>query len=240
VLEEKGIGRPSTYAPIISVLLERYYVTRENKQLVPTTLGRKIDEILVGSFPDVVDSGFTAGMESMLDDVEESKRDWVAAIGQFYGPFKKRVDDIMETLQSVKGSLDEPTDQVCEKCGKPMVKKLGRFGFFLACTGFPTCKNTKSIPLARCPRPDCTGEIVARRKSKGRGREFYGCSRYPECDFITYFKPTSSYCPKCNWFLVERFDKKKGSYKACINPACNYLHSQDAQDGQEEEHAVAD
>lgn len=240
VLEEKGIGRPSTYAPIISTLLERYYVTRENKQLVPTTLGRKIDEILVGSFPDVVDSGFTAGMESMLDDVEESKRDWVAAISQFYGPFKKRVDDIMETLQSVKGSLDEPTDQVCEKCGKPMVKKLGRFGFFLACTGFPTCKNTKSIPLARCPRPECNGEIVARRKSKGRGREFYGCSNYPECDFITYFKPTSSYCPKCNWFLVERFDKKKGSYKACINPACNYLHSQDAQDGQEEEHVVAD
>jgi DNA topoisomerase-1 len=240
VLEEKGIGRPSTYAPIISVLLERYYVTRENKQLVPTTLGRKIDEILVGSFPDVVDSGFTAGMESMLDDVEESKRDWVAAIGQFYGPFKKRVDDIMETLQSVKGSLDEPTDQVCEKCGKPMVKKLGRFGFFLACTGFPTCRNTKSIPLARCPRPDCNGEIVARRKSKGRGREFYGCSNYPECDFITYFKPTNSYCPKCGWFLVERFDKKKGSYKACINPACEYLHSQDAQDGQEEEHAVAD
>ncbi len=240
VLEEKGIGRPSTYAPIISVLLERYYVTRENKQLVPTTLGRKIDEILVGSFPDVVDSGFTAGMESMLDDVEESKRDWVAAIGQFYGPFKKRVDDIMETLQSVKGSLDEPTDEVCEKCGKPMVKKLGRFGFFLACTGFPTCKNTKSIPLARCPRPDCNGEIVARRKSKGRGREFYGCSNYPDCDFITYFKPTNSYCPKCGWFLVERFDKKRGSYKACINPACDYLHSQDAQDGQEEEHAVAD
>jgi DNA topoisomerase-1 len=222
------------------VLLERYYVTRENKQLVPTTLGRKIDEILVGSFPDVVDSGFTAGMESMLDEVEESRRDWVAAIGQFYGPFKERVDGIMETLQSFKGSLDETTDVVCEKCGKPMVKKLGRFGFFLACSGFPGCKNTKSIPLARCPRPGCTGEIVARRKSKGRGREFYGCSNYPECDFITYFKPTNSYCPKCGWFLVERFDKKRGSYKACINPACDYLHSQDAQEAQDEEHAVAD
>ncbi|HQO66340.1 MAG TPA: DNA topoisomerase, partial [Spirochaetales bacterium] len=234
LLEEKGIGRPSTYAPIISVLLERYYVTRENKQLVPTTLGRKINEILVGSFGDVVDAGFTADMESMLDQVEESKRDWVSAMGEFYGPFKKRIDDIMATLQSFKGSLDEPTDQVCEKCGRPMVKKLGRFGFFLACTGFPDCKNTKSIPLARCPRPGCTGEIVARRKSKGRGREFYGCSRYPECDFITYYKPTNSYCPKCGWFLVERFDKKRGSYKACINPACDYLHSQD------EDHAVPD
>ncbi|HPG87013.1 MAG TPA: type I DNA topoisomerase, partial [Spirochaetales bacterium] len=234
LLEEKGIGRPSTYAPIISVLLERYYVTRENKQLVPTTLGRKINEILVGSFGDVVDAGFTADMENMLDQVEESKRDWVSAMGEFYGPFKKRIDDIMATLQSFKGSLDEPTDQVCEKCGRPMVKKLGRFGFFLACTGFPDCKNTKSIPLARCPRPGCTGEIVARRKSKGRGREFYGCSRYPECDFITYYKPTNSYCPKCGWFLVERFDKKRGSYKACINPACDYLHSQD------EDHAVPD
>ena len=234
ILEEKGIGRPSTYAPIISVLLERYYVTRENKQLVPTTLGRKINEILVDSFPDVVNAGFTADMESMLDAVEESRSDWVAAIGGFYGPFKKRIDDIMETLQSFKGSLDEPTDQVCEKCGKPMVKKLGRFGFFLACTGFPDCKNTKSIPLARCPRPDCKGEIVARRKSKGRGREFYGCSNYPECDFITYYKPTNSYCPKCGWFLVERFDKKRGSYKACINPACDYLHSQD------EEHVSVD
>ncbi len=234
MLEEKGIGRPSTYAPIISVLLERYYVTRENKQLAPTTLGRMINDILVESFPDVVDAGFTAGMEDMLDAVEESKRDWVVALKEFYGPFKKRVDDIMETLQSFRGSLDEPTDQVCDKCGKPMVKKLGRFGFFLACTGFPECRSTKSIPLARCPRPGGTGEIVARRKATGRGREFYGCSRYPDCDFITYYKPTNSYCPQCGWFLVERFDKKKGSYKACINPGCNYLHTH------EEEHDQGD
>lgn len=234
LLEEKGIGRPSTYAPIISVLLERYYVTRDNRQLVPTTLGRMINDILVGAFPDVVDAGFTAGMESMLDEVEESKRDWVAAMKDFYAPFKGRVDGIMETLQSLRGSLDEATDEVCEKCGRPMVKKLGRFGFFLACTGFPECRSTRSIPLARCPRPDCDGEIVARRKATGRGREFYGCSKYPACDFITYYKPTNSYCPKCGWFLVERFDKKKGSYKACINPGCDYLHSQD------DEHAESD
>lgn len=240
LLEEKGIGRPSTYAPIISVLLERFYVTRDNKQLVPTALGRKIDEILAGSFPDVVDAGFTADMESLLDEVEESKRDWVASIGRFYWPFKKRVDDIMETLQSFKGSLDEESDAVCDKCGRRMVKKLGRFGYFLACSGFPECKNTKSIPLARCPRPACGGEIVARRKTKGRGREFFGCSNYPECDFITYFKPTSSDCPKCGWFLVERFDKKRGSFKACINPACEYLHSQDAHEAREEDHVAAD
>jgi DNA topoisomerase-1 len=234
ILEEKGIGRPSTYAPIISVLLERYYVTRENRQLVPTALGRIINEMLVQSFPDVVDVAFTAGMESLLDAVEESKQDWVAAMDQFYMPFKKRVDEIMVSLESYKGRLDEPTDITCEKCGKPMVKKLGRFGFFLACTGFPECRNTKSISLARCPRPGCNGEIVARRKAKGRGREFYGCSNYPACDFISYFKPTNSYCPKCGWFLVEKFDKKRGSFKACINPACDYLHSQ------EEEHVHID
>jgi DNA topoisomerase I len=231
ILEEKGIGRPSTYAPIISVLLERYYVTRENRQLVPTTLGRMINDILVESFPSVVDAGFTAGMESMLDEVEENKRDWVVAMKDFYGPFKATIDAVMENLQSYRGSLDEATDVVCEKCGKPMVKKLGRFGFFLACTGFPECRNTRSIPLARCPRDGCDGEIVARRKAKGRGREFYGCSKYPECDFITYYKPTNSYCPKCGWFLVERFDKKRGSYKACINPACDYLHSQEDEHG---------
>jgi DNA topoisomerase-1 len=234
ILEEKGVGRPSTYAPIISVLLERYYVTRENRQLVPTALGRIINEMLVLSFPDVVDVAFTAGMESLLDAVEESKQDWVAVMDRFYVPFRKRVDEIMVSLESYKGRLYEATDITCEKCGKPMVKKLGRFGFFLACTGFPECRNTKSIPLARCPRPGCNGEIVARRRAKGRGREFYGCSNYPACDFITYYKPTSSYCPKCGWFLVEKFDKKRGSFKACINPACDYLHSQ------EEEHVQLD
>jgi DNA topoisomerase-1 len=223
-LEEQGIGRPSTYAPIISVLLERYYVTRENKQLAPTTLGRMINDILVESFPNVVEVGFTAGMEARLDEVEESKADWVAMIRDFYGPFKLRVDEIMEKLQSYRGRLDESTDIKCEKCGRPMVKKLGRFGFFLACTGFPECKSTRSIPLAKCPRCG-QGDIVARRRAKGRGREFYGCTRYPDCDFITYYKPTSSLCPKCGQFLVEKYDKKRGAFKACINPNCDYLHS---------------
>jgi DNA topoisomerase-1 len=221
-LEEQGIGRPSTYAPIISVLLERYYVTRENRQLVPTTLGKMISEILVEYFPDVVNVGFTAGMEARLDEVEEKRADWVRMIREFWGPFKSKVDQVMESLQSYRGTLDEPTDQVCEKCGRMMVKKLGRFGFFLACSGFPECRNTKSIPLAKCPK--CGGDIVARRRSKGKGREFYGCSRYPECDFITYSKPTESVCPKCGWFLVEKYDKKTGPHKACINPGCGYLH----------------
>jgi DNA topoisomerase-1 len=235
-LEEQGIGRPSTYAPIISVLLERYYVTRDNRQLAPTTLGRMINDILVESFPAILDIRFTAEMESGLDEVEEGRGDWVGMIGGFWKPFKARVDEVMENLVSFRGRLDEATDIVCEKCGKPMVKKLGRFGFFLACTGFPECRNTRSIPLAKCPRPDCGGEIVSRRRAKGRGREFYGCTRYPECDFITYHKPTNSYCPHCGHFLVEKFDKRRGSFKACINPSCDYLHVQ----GEEAEHGPED
>ena len=225
-LEEKGIGRPSTYAPIISVLLDRYYVTRSNKQLVPTLLGRMICKILVESFPDVINEHFTAEVENNLDKVEQDELVWNGMIADFFEPFRKRVDEVMESVQSVKGSLDEPTDKICEKCGKPMVKKLGRFGYFLACSGFPECHNTKSIPLAKCPVPGCNGEIVA-RKTKGRGKEFYGCTNYPTCNFISHFKPIDATCPKCGWFLVEKFDKKNGTYKSCINPDCDYLHSAD-------------
>ncbi|MCR5289601.1 MAG: type I DNA topoisomerase [Treponema sp.] len=223
-LEEKGIGRPSTYAPIISVLLDRYYVTRSNKQLVPTTLGRMISKILVESFPEVISEKFTADVETDLDKVEQHELVWNTMIGNFFTPFKQLVDDVMLKQESVKGAFDEPTDQVCDKCGKPMVKKLGRFGYFLACSGFPECHNTRSIPLAKCPVPGCDGEIVV-RKSKGRGKEFYGCTNYPKCTYITHFKPTGQYCPKCGWFLVEKFDKKNGTYKSCINPDCDYLHS---------------
>lgn len=223
-LEERGIGRPSTYAPIISVLLERYYITRSNKQLVPTQLGRIINDILVGYFPNVVDVNFTAKLESELDQVEENQIEWPNMIGEFWGPFKGRLDEVTDTLDSLKGRLDESTDYTCESCGKPMLKKLGRFGFFLACSGFPECRNTRSIPLAKCPRPGCNGEIVARR-TKGRGKEFYGCTNYPECDFISHFKPINANCPKCGQFLVEKFDKKNGSFKSCINPECDYLHT---------------
>jgi DNA topoisomerase-1 len=221
-LEEKGIGRPSTYAPIISVLLDRYYVTRSNKQLVPTLLGKMICDMLVEYFPHVVDAGFTASMENKLDEVEESQLRWPDMIRSFYFPFKEQVDEVGKTLESFKGSLDEKTDYVCEKCGKPLVKKLGRYGFFLACSGFPECKNTKSVPLAKCPR--CGGDIVA-RKTRGRGKEFYGCTNYPACDFISHFKPINQNCPKCGQFMVEKYDKKNGYHKACINPDCDYLHS---------------
>jgi DNA topoisomerase-1 len=225
-LEEKGIGRPSTYAPIISVLLERYYVTRSNKQLVPTQLGRIINEILVEHFSTVIDVNFTAKVETELDQVEEDIIEWPSMISSFYAPFKKRVDEVIVSLDSMKGRLDESTEYVCEICGKPMLKKLGRFGFFLACSGFPDCRNTRSIPLAKCPRPDCGGEIVSRR-TKGRGKEFFGCNRYPDCDFISHYKPINAICPKCGQFLVEKYDKKNGTFKSCINPVCDYLHTQD-------------
>ncbi|MDR0553782.1 MAG: type I DNA topoisomerase [Treponema sp.] len=226
-LEERGIGRPSTYAPIISVLLERFYVTRSNRQLVPTQLGKIICDMLVEYFPHVVDAAFTASMESKLDEVEESHIRWPDMIREFYDPFKDRVDEVGKTLESFKGSLDEETGYTCEKCGKPLVKKLGRFGYFLACSGFPECRNTRSIPLAKCPR--CGGDVVA-RKTRGRGKEFYGCTNYPECDFISHFKPINQKCPNCGNFMVEKYDKKNGSHKACINPDCDYLHSEDGED----------
>ena len=223
-LEEKGIGRPSTYAPIISVLLDRYYVTRNNKQLVPTQLGKIICKILVESFPNLINEQFTSEVEDDLDKVEKNELVWNSMIGDFYKTFKERVDSVMDTQESMKGVLDEKTDELCEKCGRPMLKKLGRFGYFLACSGFPECRNTKSIPLAKCPVAGCDGFIVA-RKTKGRGKEFYGCTNYPKCSFLTHFKPINAVCPKCGWFMVEKYDKKNGSYKSCINPDCDYLHS---------------
>jgi DNA topoisomerase-1 len=185
-------------------------------------LGKLINEMLVEYFPTYVDTGFTASMETKLDDVEENQISWPDMIREFWHPFKLRVDEVAKTLESFKGTLDEPTDYVCEKCGKPLVKKLGRFGFFLACTGFPECRNAKSIPLAKCPK--CSGDVIA-RKTKGRGKEFYGCTNYPECDFICYNKPLDQNCPKCGWFMVESSDKKKGTHKACVNPDCDYLHT---------------
>jgi DNA topoisomerase-1 len=229
-LEELRIGRPSTYAPIISVLLDRYYVVRKARQLIPTVLGKIINDLLTRSFPELLDPNFTAAMEEKLDAVEEGKVDWQTMIREFYGPFRALVSSVHETLESVKGVMDEKTDVTCEICGRPMVKKLGRYGFFIACTGFPECKNTKPVPLAPCPLPDCGGQIVARKRKKGRGREFYGCSNYPTCQFVTYFKPTDAHCPKCGYFLVEKEDKQRGTYKSCINPTCDYLHTKEADD----------
>lgn len=224
-LEEFGIGRPSTYAPIISVLLDRYYIVRKSKQLMPTVLGRVISDMLGTHFSDIVQVDFTASMENRLDQVEEGKDNWVEMIKEFYTPFIENIHDVNEKMESIKGVLDEPTNEICPDCGNPLIKKLGRFGFFLACTGFPACYHTASIPLGDCPNEGCDGKIVARKKQGSKGKEFYGCTNYPECNFISYFKPSNQKCPNCGQLLVEKSDKKRGDYKACINVECNYLHT---------------
>ena len=223
-LDEKGIGRPSTYAPIISVLLDRYYVTRKNRQLSPTQLGKIISDILARSFPEIVDVGFTARLEQQLDEIEEANTAWVDVVSSFYQPFKQRVEDVMQNLESIKGIMDEPTEYRCDKCGRPMLKKLGRYGFFLACSGFPECRSTGPVPLADCPREGCGGRIVARRRQGSRGKEFYGCTNFPECEFVTHHRPIEQKCPRCGSFMVERETKRDGSVKSCINPECDYLH----------------
>jgi len=215
-LEELGIGRPSTYAPTIETLIERFYVQRDKRQLVPTALGKIISDILSQNFPEVINTKFTASMESMLDRVEEQTVDWVDELKKFYFPFKGKVDDVMHALEDMHGALDEKTDELCPKCGRPLVKKLGRFGYFLSCSGFPECTFTKSVPLAKCPK--CGGDIVPRVSTRGKRKKFYGCSNYPTCDFMTLYKPTTAVCPRCGWFLVEKYDKKRGSYKSLYQP----------------------
>ena len=190
VLEEHGIGRPSTYAPIVSTIVDRQYVTRERGSLSSTKLGQVVNEQLATHFPDIMDPGFTAQLEDQLDDVANGKREWVPLLHEFYGPFAKALEKATEEMPRVR--IEEPTDEICELCGKPMVIKTGRFGQFLACTGFPECRNTR--PLLKHTGVTCThgGEIVER---KGRGRTFFGCTRYPECTFTANRRPEEVACP---------------------------------------------
>jgi DNA topoisomerase-1 len=201
-LEEQGIGRPSTYVPTIGTLMARNYVTLEEKKLVPTELGFVVNDLLVEHFPNVFDIGFTSQLESELDDIASGERAWVPTLAQFYGPFTKTLQNAEKTMEKVK-IRDEPTDEVCEKCGSPMVIKLGRFGKFMACSAFPECRNSKPL-LTRIgvPCPTCKeGEVVERRSKKGR--KFYGCERFPECDFVSWNKPTTQPCPECGAYMVE-------------------------------------
>ena len=181
-LEEDGIGRPSTYAPTIQTIVERDYVRRMGGSLVPTKLGRIVTEMLIEHFPEILDVKFTAEMEEELDRVEDGDLEWVAVIRNFYTPFASRVSVAQEKMREVKREVI-PTEYVCEQCGKPMVIKWGRFGQFLSCSDYPTCKNARPVPTGvACPQPGCGGELVERR---GRGRHFYGCSKYPTCRYTT-------------------------------------------------------
>ena len=204
-LEEKNIGRPSTYAPIVATLSERKYVTREKKSLVPTELGFLVTGLMEEYFREIVDVNFTADMEDKLDDVEIEKLEWKTVIRDFYGPFAKELAAADEAIEKVEIE-DQPTGETCELCGKPMVLKMGRFGEFIACSGYPECKNTKPIVKSTgvsCPK--CGKDIVA-RKSK-RGKLFYGCSGYPDCDQSFWYKPVNKKCPKCESLLVEKKTK---------------------------------
>lgn len=221
-LEESGIGRPSTYAPIISTLIARYYVERDKRQLKPTFLGRLVNDLMVKSFPELLDINFTSNMESKLDEIAEGKLHWVQLLREFYGPFIELVESAQKKLESYRGITDEETEYVCEKCGRSMVKRLGKYGYFLACPGFPECRNAKPLPYGKCPRDGCDG-LVVERKTK-RKRSFYGCSRYPECDFMTWDKPASMVCPRCGSITAEKdFDGKR--YLICLRESCGYRES---------------
>lgn len=219
-LEENGIGRPSTYAPIIATLFEREYVGRDQRRLFPSELGVTVDKLLTDNFPSIVDLAFTAGMEKKLDSVEEGDGNWTGILREFWEPFKEQLDRAEEEIGRVQVE-DEPAGEDCEKCGRPMVIKRGRYGKFVACSGYPECKNTKPIlekTGVTCPK--CAqGDIVARRTRKGR--VFYGCSKYPDCDYTTWDKPVAgSKCPACGAFLVGVQGKGRGF--RCSNASCSY------------------
>jgi DNA topoisomerase-1 len=263
-LEAQGIGRPSTYAQIVSTLQDRDYVSRERGQFAPTPLGTTVNALLVRAFPDIFNTQFTASMEEALDKVETGEDDWVAVVRGFYGPFAKDLSQMESQRAELKKSLQEETDEVCEKCGKKFVIKWGRNGRFMACAGFPACKNTRPLngeeevelaegetcekcgapmvvrngsrgrflacsayPACRstrplslgvpCPKEGCGGTILERQSK--RGKVFYGCSRYPGCDFATWDRPVARPCPDCGApFLLSKSSQRRGEFLQC--PTC--------------------
>jgi DNA topoisomerase-1 len=218
-LEESGIGRPSTYAPIITTLLNRYYIERKERQFIPTFLGRLTNDLLAKTFPDLLNIEFTAKMEERLDEIACGRLEWVALLRDFYAPFIDMVEDAKRNLENMKGITDEETSFSCEKCGRKMLKRLGKYGYFLACSGFPECRNTKPLPLGKCPKQGCSGYVVQR--STRRKKKFYGCTNYPECDFMTWDTPAAKNCPKCGSIMVQKtFSGEK--YLICQREGCGH------------------
>lgn len=217
-LEESGIGRPSTYAPTIRTIIARHYIQRKGKQLVPTELGKLVNELISENFSELININFTANMESKLDKIEDDNIEWNNILKEFYPHFLDTLKTATENIHNMKDFFNEETDFVCEKCGKKMIKRLGRYGYFIACSGFPECKNARGISFGVCPK--CKGDITLKRSK--RGREFYGCSNYPKCDFVSWDKPIQTPCPKCNGLMVERQIKNKGLFKVCIKEDCGY------------------
>ena len=220
-LEELGIGRPSTYAPTITTILARHYITKEQRNLYATALGQTVNSILVEAFPEVVDVNFTANLENQLDEVEEGKVGWKSIIENFYPDLEESVKKAEKEIAEVKLE-DEKTDVICENCGRNMVIKYGPHGKFLACPGFPDCKNTKPYYEkigVKCPK--CGREIVM--KTSRKGRRYYGCEGYPECDFMSWPRPSATACPKCGSLMVRR-----GRKIVCTNEKCrNVMEGED-------------
>jgi DNA topoisomerase-1 len=262
-LEEKGIGRPSTYASIVSIIQDREYVLKQDGRLHPTTLGQQVWLTLEGFFPDVFDTSFTALMEDELDRVEGGEDTWQKVVEDFYTPFRKALDHIDDKKEGIKTSLQEETDVECEKCGRKLIKKwgrngqflacpaypeckfsrpleeeaqslrlegdcpkcggklvakVGRYGRFAACERYPECKHTQAFPIGvPCPEAGCGGQVV--EKVTRRGRRFYGCGNYPDCNFASWDRPVATPCPAChNSYVVERSSASRGNFLKC--PKC--------------------
>lgn len=221
LLEEKGIGRPSTYVPTISVLLSRDYVNREKKNLVPTELGFIVNNIMSDYFEQIVDVEFTADMEKNLDHIEEGQEEWRKVVGEFFSPLKTALEKAEKEISKVVIE-DEVSDVPCDKCGRMMVIKYGRYGKFLACPGYPECKNAKPIvEEIDAPCPKCGGKILAKKSKKGK--KFFGCANYPSCDFVSWNEPLKDKCPECGNYMVLKYSKTKGNYAQCSDSNCNKI-----------------
>lgn len=227
-LEEYGIGRPSTYAATITTLTSREYVKRESKTLFPTELGEAMTKLMRERFPKIVNVKFTAQMEDSLDKVESGNEKWVDLLDEFYGDFDKTLKKAKEDMDGVKIHLKEDeTDLICDKCGKPMVVKFGRFGKFIACSGYPECKNiVKFVQKVGVSCPKCKGDVIVKHTKKKR--IFYGCSNYPECDFVSWNEPTNERCPHCNEILFKKKGKKPVLF--CAAEGCGFTKNYDTDD----------
>ncbi len=224
-LENKGIGRPSTYATIVGTIQNRGYVEKEDNKFKPTELGGIVNGLLSEHFPKVTNIEFTAQLEDDLDRVESGNVDWVQLLKGLYFPFKERLEEAFENMESV--NIEEETDEICEKCGRNMVVKYGRYGKFLACPGYPDCKNTKPfLNKIGIDCPECDDGEVVKRKSK-KGRSFYGCSNYPKCEFMSWAKPVNKECPECgNSYLLEK-NNRSGKKIYCPESECNYQQEEE-------------
>ena len=219
-LEEKGIGRPSTYAPTISTIISRGYVARENKRLMPTELGKIVNDLMCKNFPNIVDITFTAGMEANLDEVEAGSAEWHEIIKDFYGPFEKTLEEADKNIEKVEIE-DQVSDVPCEKCGAMMVYKMSRYGRFLACPNFPECRFTMALPKnIGVPCPKCGSELLERISRKGR--KFYGCEKYPDCDFVSWDRPVADKCPQCGDRMVFKSGPKETFFHVCVNETCRH------------------